>query len=162
KETSLGSAQAWPLYLLGTVKFVNKFMPRQSLMEAGENIKRPTTAQLPPSGLDASPIIPTTTALPQLTVDFHRRHATMQAPAPHNGRQRQLTLQLLQPSLTDLTTDLLRLRAEFDAEIARKADPAFARYPIGFCLEICKGVLSLVQRELAAPVTPGIRALRQF
>ncbi len=100
--------------------------------------------------------------MPQLTLDFLSRQATQEAPAPTNGRQRQLTLQLLQPNLAALEADLLRLREEYDAEIARKADPAFARYPIGFCLEICKGVLALVQRELAAPVTPGIRALRQF
>ena len=100
--------------------------------------------------------------MPQLTLDFLARQATHEAPVAPDGRQRQLTGRLLKPHLKALEADLLRLRAEYDETIAQQSDPNLARYPIGFCLEICKGVLALIQRELAAPTTPGIKALHRF
>ena len=100
----------------------------------------------------------------QLTLDFLARQANEEAPFQPDVRQQALTERHLEPNKDAIFSDLLRLRAEFDCSIEHSLHqhPRLDQYPTGFCLEITKGVLRLINRELANPTTPAMHALRRF
>lgn len=100
----------------------------------------------------------------RLTLDFLEHQAFQEAPFHPDAQQIRLTEQLLSVGQDALLQTLWRLRDRFDAGIQESlnAHPRLSSYPTGFCLEITKGVMHLLNQEIAAPTTPVMQALRTF
>ncbi|MFH1803563.1 MAG: hypothetical protein ABID63_01585 [Pseudomonadota bacterium] len=98
----------------------------------------------------------------QMSPAFLAEQANQEAPVRPDAKQVKLSRLLLVPHLAALEADLWRLRAEYDEQFAASDHPRKAEYPVGFCLEISKGVYALLQREIAAPRSAGMMALREF
>lgn len=103
-------------------------------------------------------------AMTQLTIDILERQAFEEAPFQPDALQDRLTRELLGIGQDTLLQDLWRVRDRFDASIGEtlKGHARLSNYPTGFCLEITKGVMQLLNQEIAAPTTPAMHALRRF
>lgn len=100
----------------------------------------------------------------QLTLDFLEDQARAEAPFDPDVQQINLTQQLLSIGHDVLVQELWRIRDQFDAGVAKtlQGHPRLSHYPTGFCLEITKGVMQLLNAEINAPTTPAMHAVRRF
>ena len=98
----------------------------------------------------------------KLSLEFLKRQAEEEQLLPTNFKQVKLTKKFLMPRIKELYSDMLRLRLQFDQEFDPANYPKKGTYPKGYCYEITKGVKDLLERELLAPKTLGLAALRDF
>ena len=102
------------------------------------------------------------TSSQSLTLEIITARAEEEQIAPVNFKQVKLTKKYLLPRVKELQADMMRLRTAFD----QSYDVATVRYgktyPEGFCQEITLGVKTIMEKELSAPTSPGLTALRDF
>ena len=103
-------------------------------------------------------------------VDMYRAECVL----PDSEPLRALTDKYITPHVDEIVRDMFDLRVETDrhfrAEIARGAalaadagtDAKPVNYPISFCLEITRHMLSLMSREPAPAHMTGLKALHDF
>ncbi|MDO8290098.1 MAG: hypothetical protein Q7T44_12845 [Parvibaculum sp.] len=103
-------------------------------------------------------------------VDMYRAECVL----PDSGALRALTDANITPHIDEIVRDMFELRKEadryFQAEIARGAILAAdagtnakpVNYPVSFCLEITRHMLSLMSREPAPVHMTGLKAMHDF
>ena len=80
---------------------------------------------------------------------------------------RELTEKYLQPTLPEIEVFLLEMRQLVDADLSKRSPQKYGKpYPLSQCLEISKGMKTLVETVdaslLSGPVLAGCLALRRF
>lgn len=102
------------------------------------------------------------TSSQSLTLEIITARAEDEQIAPVNFKQVKLTKKYLLPRVKELQVDMMRLRAAFDQSYDVTTVRYGKTYPEGFCQEITLGVKTIMEKELSAPKTPGLTALRDF
>ncbi|WP_073956611.1 hypothetical protein [Thalassospira sp. TSL5-1] len=100
-----------------------------------------------------------------LTLEEITNRANEETPVEITLRQTKLTKTWLLPHLDALYVDLQQLRTAFDNTYRLSAEVTNnprRTYPKGYCLEISKGMLNLLQQQIQQPTTPAMQALREF